>query len=130
MFKVNNKDTRKIPVASFWTYFTPCSSVSTVNFEHVLASWLMQFLWLMSDTAFGHWIRLNTSFKILSNGRTCCLIIIKKRYFHSVLFYFYYGFKNWSFLRLKCCDLSLLQCTFVISKSERTIMSCRNGVVL
>ena len=27
MFKVNNKDTR--------TYFTPCSSVSIVNFQHV-----------------------------------------------------------------------------------------------
>ena len=31
MFKVNNKDTR--------TYFTPCSSVSVVNFEHVIADW-------------------------------------------------------------------------------------------
>ena len=30
MFKVNNKDTR--------TYFTLCSSVSIVNFEHVIAS--------------------------------------------------------------------------------------------
>ena len=24
-------------MASFWTYFTPCFSVSTVNFEHVIA---------------------------------------------------------------------------------------------
>ena len=31
MFKVNNKDTR--------TYFTLCSSVSIVNFEHVIAGW-------------------------------------------------------------------------------------------
>ena len=31
MFKVNNKDTR--------TTFTPCSSVSNVNFEHKIASW-------------------------------------------------------------------------------------------
>ena len=31
MFNVNNKDTR--------TYFTPCSSVSIVNFEHVIAGW-------------------------------------------------------------------------------------------
>ena len=30
MFKVNNKDIR--------TYFTPCSSVSIVNFEHVIVS--------------------------------------------------------------------------------------------
>ena len=32
MFKVNNNDTR--------TYFTPCSSVSIVNFEHVNAGWI------------------------------------------------------------------------------------------
>ena len=31
MSKFNNKDTR--------TYFTPCSSVSIVNFEHVIAGW-------------------------------------------------------------------------------------------
>ena len=31
MFKVNNKDTRA----------TPCSSVSIVNFEHVIAGWDM-----------------------------------------------------------------------------------------
>ena len=33
MFKVNNKDTRTTP------YFTPCSSVSIVNFEQVDAGW-------------------------------------------------------------------------------------------
>ena len=32
MFKINNKDTRTMPLAS-----TPCSSVSVVNFEHVIA---------------------------------------------------------------------------------------------
>ena len=32
MFKVNNKDIRTTP-----TYFTPCSSVSIVNFEHINA---------------------------------------------------------------------------------------------
>ena len=31
MFKVNNKDTRK--------YFTPCSSVTIVKFEHVNVDW-------------------------------------------------------------------------------------------
>ena len=31
MFKVSNKDTEHI--------FPPCSSVSTVNFEHVIADW-------------------------------------------------------------------------------------------
>ena len=35
MFKVNNKDTRTTP------YFTPCSSVSIVNFEHVIAGWVV-----------------------------------------------------------------------------------------
>ena len=34
MFKVNNKDTRTTPM----TYFTPCYSVSVVNFEHVIIS--------------------------------------------------------------------------------------------
>ena len=31
MFKVNNK------------YFTPCSSVSIVNLEHVIADWVIDF---------------------------------------------------------------------------------------
>ena len=46
MFKVNNKDTRTTPLASFWylycylqTYFTLCSSVSIVNFVQVNADW-------------------------------------------------------------------------------------------
>ena len=33
MLKINNKDTRTTP------YFTPCSSVSIVIFEHVIAGW-------------------------------------------------------------------------------------------
>ena len=44
MFKVNNKDTRTTPIVSFWylycqlwTYFTPFSGVSIVNFEQVNA---------------------------------------------------------------------------------------------
>ena len=46
MFKVNNKDTKTTPLASFWylsywlwTYFTPCYSVAIVNFEDVIAGW-------------------------------------------------------------------------------------------
>ena len=31
LLKVNNRNTR--------TYFIPCSSVSIVNFEHVIAGW-------------------------------------------------------------------------------------------
>ena len=38
MFKFNNKDTRTTPMASH-LYFTPCSSVSTVNFEQVNVGW-------------------------------------------------------------------------------------------
>ena len=37
MFKVNNKDSRTTPMA----YFTPCSSVSIVNFEHVIDGWVL-----------------------------------------------------------------------------------------
>ena len=46
MFRVNNKDTRTTLLASFWyrycliwTYFTPYSSVSIVNFEQLNAGW-------------------------------------------------------------------------------------------
>ena len=35
MFKVNNKDTRTTPC------HTPCFSVSIVNFEHVIAGWVL-----------------------------------------------------------------------------------------
>ena len=30
----------KVKKCQLWTYFTPCSSFSIVNFEHVIASWL------------------------------------------------------------------------------------------
>ena len=50
MFKVNNRNTRtrceicsklaiKIPERRQRPYFTPCSSVSIVNFQHVNAGW-------------------------------------------------------------------------------------------
>ena len=51
MFKVNNKDTKTTPLASFWclycyfgTYFTPYSSVPIVNFEHVITDWVEKHL--------------------------------------------------------------------------------------
>ena len=28
-------------IINFWTYFTPCFSVSIVNFEHVIAGWVV-----------------------------------------------------------------------------------------
>ena len=51
MLNVNNRNTRtrceicskltiKIPVRRHWTYFTPCSSVSIVIFEHVMPAGL------------------------------------------------------------------------------------------
>ena len=46
MFKVNNKD----------TYFTPCSSVSIVNFEQAIAGWKSN-----------KWIKMPLSFIILGN---------------------------------------------------------------
>ena len=41
MFKVNNKDTRTMPLANdpMTPYFTPCSSVVIVKFEQVNAGW-------------------------------------------------------------------------------------------
>ena len=57
MFKVNNKNTRtrceicsKLTVTTpekrtlniqLLTYFTPCSSVSIINFKHVIAGWVI-----------------------------------------------------------------------------------------
>ena len=35
MFKVNNKDIK----TTLTLYFTPYSSVSIVNFEHIIAGW-------------------------------------------------------------------------------------------
>ena len=43
MFKINNKDTRTTPwylYWKFWTYFTPCSSVSIVKFEQANAGYV------------------------------------------------------------------------------------------
>ena len=55
MFKLKSKDTRKTPLSLFWclyfwvwTYFTPCSSISIFNFEHVITGW---------DTHLGQLIR-------------------------------------------------------------------------
>ena len=48
MFKVNNKDARTMPLMPLCrsgvfiingTYFTPCSTVSIINFEHAIAGW-------------------------------------------------------------------------------------------
>ena len=63
MFKVNNRNTRTIcEICSKLTikipYFTPCSSVSTVNFEQVNAGWVdfkNDLIYLsVIDTNFAH----------------------------------------------------------------------------
>lgn len=90
------------------------------------------FVWLMSNTALGHWIWLATSVEILSSGRTCdtySLLVIQGTSFHSVIFYIC-GFETWHFLHLKCCELLFLL-QFAISKSERRItMRSRNREVI
>ena len=45
MLKFNNNDIRTTPLAlclycQLSTFFTPCSSISFVNFEHVIAGWV------------------------------------------------------------------------------------------
>ena len=41
MFKVNYKDTRTTPMA----YFTRCSNVSIVKFEHVNVNWVVYLIY-------------------------------------------------------------------------------------
>ena len=46
LLKVNNRNTRTrceicLKWTYFWTYFTPFSSVSIVNFEHVIVGWVL-----------------------------------------------------------------------------------------
>ena len=46
MLKVNNRNNRRrceicSKLTILWTYFTPCFSVSIVNFEHVIAGWVL-----------------------------------------------------------------------------------------
>ena len=59
MFKFNNWNTRtsckissKVSLMltlKLWTYFAPCSSVSIVNFEHVIAGWEGCFFFYTSN---------------------------------------------------------------------------------
>ena len=34
-----------LTIVNFWIYFVPCSSVSIVTFEHVIAGWDMRKNW-------------------------------------------------------------------------------------
>ena len=52
MFKVNKKGTR----TTSWIYLTPYSSVSIVNFEHIIAGWdivlVISSKWLLDNDVF------------------------------------------------------------------------------
>ena len=70
MLKVHNKDFRAMPRALFWclycwlwTYFTSCSSVSIVNFEHTVTSWEAIEWWSKFDKYFAVIIRTKNPLK-------------------------------------------------------------------
>ena len=44
-------------VVNFWTYFTPCSSVSVVDFGYVIAGWVENWLWCRHEnhTSMYYW---------------------------------------------------------------------------
>ena len=68
MFKVNNKDTRTTP-------FTPCSSVSIVNFKHVIITvQLVKFTRIIEVIA-GKVTNKNAQVKLLPE-RTSYIIIL------------------------------------------------------
>ena len=62
MFKINNKDTRTMPITSFWclllilywTYFTHYSTVSFVDFEQVNICWRRNISAKISNITFGY----------------------------------------------------------------------------
>ena len=59
MFKFNNK------------YFTPCSTVSVINFEHVIAGWELKKTYLESFKTYAgtkYQFLKNQAQKILSNS--------------------------------------------------------------
>ena len=41
MFKVNIKDVYRCPYCQFLIYFKTCANIFMVNFEHVIANWVM-----------------------------------------------------------------------------------------
>ena len=94
MFKVNNKNTRTMSMTSFWcfycylwTYFTPFSSASIVNFEQVNVSWVridfekiihgqeMEVEWDENSSYWiiGKWQRklLSKPFHCVTDGENC-----------------------------------------------------------
>ena len=43
MCEICSKLTIKTPERRYWRYFTPCSSIFIVNFEHVIVGWVYSF---------------------------------------------------------------------------------------
>ena len=57
LLKVNNRNSKTR--CKLWTYFTPCSSVSIVNFEHVIAGWEVS-LPLIAYIESSEWLNIGT----------------------------------------------------------------------
>ena len=77
MFKVSNKDTVTAPLGLFWclycyfrTYFTPCSSVSNVNFKHVLFGWEKNHHFNVSHRS-QHVVNRYQEKYVISEGKNC-----------------------------------------------------------
>ena len=118
MFKVNNKDTRTTPLASFWylscllwTYFTSCFSVSIVSFGKINAGW-----------GFIYWLGIFIDwFKSSIIIRTHFIIVIWSWYDMEYRF-------SWSFriaeLDVECCPNNI----FCRSKKGKPWRSCKGGL--
>ena len=82
MFKVNNEDTRTVPMVLFWclycqlwTYFTRCSSDSIVDFEFVFSGWppsittvlysIHDWVIIMIMTFFVVWLTIQKTFSLI-----------------------------------------------------------------
>ena len=67
--KVNKKIDIRTYFQHLWTYFTPCSSVSMVNFEHAIAGWVEGiFPWLINFWENCHAVSSNISEMIPKNS--------------------------------------------------------------
>ena len=99
MLKVNNKETRTKPVASvwclyckLWTYYTPCSGVSTVNSEQVNAGWIQAELKAHKLSS----IILDGSFRERAKIKRYVPqgLLISRLFFNIILSAFFYSLQN------------------------------------
>ena len=106
MFKVNNKDTRTILLASF-CYFTPCSGVSIVKFEQVNAHWDNQNV--------PEWVYCKAFFKLLALEMYFSFrktLVFHLFYLHLLMIYtnttlFHYVYCECVLFVIKFCDLCI-----------------------